>query len=214
MGPTEQQIGGDTGDIIIGSAPDKPKMSRPLVLGIIVGVLVLIGGAVATVVLLNQGKSGGGSQVVTKVDEATVQSSFQDYETFILGDKITEQGKSFDLFAQYNMISVLRNTSQSEKVQYLQSAQEKLEKFAGLYGNSSVYNENAQNYISESLTNLIFLRQYHEAGSLSMDQIIERYNSDGLNSAIDLVNTHFANLSNSDSYPAQRYAKLFAEYWT
>lgn len=100
MGPTEEQMGGivasggtsgavpatggDTGDIIISSDSEKPKMSRPLVLGVIIGVLVLIGGAVAAVVLLNQGKGDNSAQVVTKVDGTTIETA-DDYKgSFLL----------------------------------------------------------------------------------------------------------------------------------
>lgn len=85
MGPTEQQMGGDTGDIIISSAPDKPKVSRPLMLGIIIGVLVLVGGAVAAVVLLSQQKGGGSTaQVVTKVNETTLVTADDYKDSFLL----------------------------------------------------------------------------------------------------------------------------------
>lgn len=74
----------DTGDIIISSAPDKPKLSRPLLLGIIVGVLILVGGAVAAVILLAQQKSSGSTPTVTKVNDTTLVTSDDYKDSFLL----------------------------------------------------------------------------------------------------------------------------------
>ena len=129
--------GGDTGDIIISSGSEKPKMSRPLVLGVIIGVLVLVGGAVAAVVLLNQGKGGVSSSNdnvkygVTTTERKSYILAYNRYVNYLLTgeDSVAEAQSNIPFSEEYMVVEVGLGGRNDGEIQYFTGAQELLDDF-------------------------------------------------------------------------------------
>ena len=174
----------DTGDIIISSAPDKPKVSRPLILGIILGVLVLIGGSVGAVFLLNSGKNTG-TQAVTKVDGTTLvtasdyKESFLLYANYILtGVASTDALPEYDPDGDYVIWDVYNNNN----VAFIKVAGGYLDNFKSVYEVSDKVEDSrlvVYNYLDVFDVVRNDLLNGVDTNGLSVGEINEAYNTLG-----------------------------------
>ena len=187
---------------IISSAPDKPKVSRPLILGIILGVLVLIGGSVGAVFLLNSGKN------TTSVgSSASLYAAVSNYAVHIVGSE-EEFNEDFDLNKTYAINEVLRDGSESDQELYFNEAIQKYNEVIAQYGKLQLSNANFNSILNNNLENLEFMQLYVGVNILTGEEIYQKSLSDGKDATKEYVANYYSNFTNSPSVSANNFAEL------
>lgn len=210
MGPESQQGGGewatpgnDTGDIILTPSEPvkKPLMSRGLLIGVIVSVVVIIVLAILAVNSLQGGKILGNSGAESG------ENAFYSYANYMINGST----KAVALEGEYTegMETAFTNTmydddiSDEDKLAFLNTASELLGKF-------TAENDNFGEYVSV----FQLVKAYHETDILDEDEILALYlnNERNVDSVYTYIDSNYMNIDTSESEDLRSYLADLIEY--